>query len=123
VTTQAGPSPDGAPRVYLTFRQGGPVLAPLRSRFGRLGLYVGQILEARATDEEGPGPIVVKYRYALYMGLDAEAEPVVRWEFDRQPADPQARWSRRHLQGPIPLTFGPTTVSLTACICRRAPSR
>lgn len=28
--------------MYLTFRQGGPVLAPLRSNFGQIGLYVGQ---------------------------------------------------------------------------------
>lgn len=100
--------------MYLTFRQGGPVLAPLRSHFGQIGLYVGQILEARPTDEEGPAPILVKYRYALYMGLDTESEPVVRWELDSHPADPHARWSRRHLQGPIPLSFGPTAVSLNA---------
>jgi hypothetical protein len=112
VTTQAGASSDVVPHIHLGFRQGGPVLAPLRSRFGQIGLYVGQIFRARAAGEEGPALIMVKYRYALYVGLDAETEPAVRWEFDRQPADPDARWSRRHLQGPIPLTFGPVTVSL-----------
>ncbi|MFN8636536.1 MAG: hypothetical protein U0893_22030 [Chloroflexota bacterium] len=54
----------------------------------------------------------MNYRYALHAGTDLRSEPVVRWELDLQPADPQARWSRRHLQGPIPLDFGGRSISL-----------
>lgn len=104
---------DGTQRMQFAFRQGGgPVLAELRSDFGVLGLYVGQVCEARPSDQDGPPILTVNYRYALHVGTGVNSEPVMRWEFDRRPADPQARWSRRHLQGPIPLSFGPTTVSL-----------
>ena len=112
VMTMAAPGADGTQRMQFTFRQGGPVLAALRSRVGVLGLYVGQVCEAHAFDADGPPIVTVNYRYALHYGTDINSEPVVRWEFDRWPADPEARWSCRHLQGPIPLSFGPTTVSL-----------
>ena len=110
----AVPGSDGAQRTQLAFRQGGLVLAPLPSRFGELGLYVGLVCEARPSDRDGPPFRTMNYRYALHVGTDINSEPVVRWEFDRQPSDPQARWSRRHVQGPIPLSFGPVTVSLNA---------
>jgi hypothetical protein len=74
---------------------------------------VGQILQEQPAGDES-ALVIVKYRYALHMGLNVESEPVVRWELDRHPSDPDARWSRRHLQGPIPLSFGPVTVSLNA---------
>jgi len=112
IMTGATPAADGAQRMQFTFRQGGPVLAELQSRVGVLGLYVGQVCEARPSDQDGPPIRTVNYRYALHVGTDINSEPVMRWEFDRRPADPQAQWSRRHLQGPIPLSFGPTTVSL-----------
>jgi hypothetical protein len=114
VMTVAAPGLGGARRMQLTFRQGGLVLARLQSRFGVLGLYVGQLWEARRDDQDGPPAVLMKYRYALHVGTDITSEPVVRWEFDRRPADPEATWSRRHLQGPVPLSFGPVTVSLNA---------
>jgi hypothetical protein len=112
VMTAAAPAADGARRMQFTFRRGGPVLAALQSQHGPLGLYVGQVCEARPLDEDGSSIVTMNYRYALHYGTDINSEPVVRWEFDRRPADLGARWSRRHLQGPIPLTFGQTTVSL-----------
>lgn len=96
------------------------MLAPLRSRFGQLGLYVGQILQTQPRDE-GAALVIVKYRYALHMGLDVESEPTVRWEFDGHPVESEARWSRRHVQGPIPLSFGLATVSLNALHRRHEP--
>lgn len=110
--TTATPGTDGAQRMQFAFRHGGPVLAALRSRFGVLGLYIGQVWEARPSDRDRPPIHTVNYRYALHVGTDVNSEPVIRWKFDRRPADPRAQWSRRHLQGPIPLSFGPTTASL-----------
>lgn len=105
VQAAAPPSADGSLRMQLAFRQGGHVAAaPLQTRFGRMALSVGQVYEARPGEDGAPGLTLVLYRYALYR--DAAQEPILRWEYDRQPRDPDAKWCRHHLQGPVRLPIG-----------------
>lgn len=105
VQAAAPPSADGSLRMQLAFRQGGRVAAaPLRTRFGPMALSLGQVYEARSGEDGAPSLTLVLYRYALYR--DAAQEPILRWEYDRQPRDPAATWCRHHLQGPVCLPIG-----------------
>jgi hypothetical protein len=105
---------DGTQRMQLTFREQGQVaLAELHtSGYGLMGLYIGQILQSRPGDQSGPALITLKYTYALYNGTDRSSEPIIRLEYDRRPADPNARWCRRHIQGPLILPLGGQPVSM-----------
>ncbi len=92
------------PRMHLTFRQAGqPTAVELHTKFGRMGLFLGQICESRLSEDQKHTLMTVAYTYSL-RPLSA-SEPLFRWEYVRQPrAD--ARWCRHHLQGPILLDFG-----------------
>lgn len=110
VPTESPPSPEGRQRVQLSFRAGGRVIAaPLVTRYGSLGLYVGRIYEA-AVDRDRPSPRLIRYRYALHAADDAE--PVIRWEYGGRPADESARWCRYHIQGTFLVRLGGRAVPL-----------
>ncbi len=96
--------------MQLGFRAGGRVVAArLETRYGSLGLSVGQIYEA-AVGRGPPSPRLIRYRYALHAAADAE--PLIRWEYDGRPSDQSARWCRHHIQGTVPIRLGRRAVSL-----------
>ena len=102
-----------SPQMQLAFRVfGQPSYAPLATTYGPMGLYLGQVCEALPGEESGPVLVTVKYRYALY--IEGDDEPVALWEFDGQPTDPQSRWCRHHLQGPMRLPLAGRNVPLDA---------
>lgn len=92
-------------RVVMSFRQGGvPGPVTLRSRFGPMELYLGQIYDGIDGENERVRLRTVKYQYVLKpMNV---SEPVIRWEYDRFPTG-QGLWCRHHVQGPIPVGFNP----------------
>jgi len=97
-----------ASRFLLSFRQGGiPVEAPLSTRFGWVGLYLGQTCESTVGDDELHRLRTVSYRYTLTP--ENAREPLIRWEYEKRPAGP---YCRHHLQGDLALGFGRTTVPL-----------
>jgi hypothetical protein len=102
VTFHVPPSANQPAHYRLTFRQSGRVTeAQLRTRFGPMNLFIGRTY-ALATDGDGTSTLrITTYRYTLTP--TTAAEPLLRWEYVAEPADPEARWSRHHLQGPIPL--------------------
>jgi len=90
--------------VPIAFRQAGEATtAPLQTRFGRMDLFLGQVCESRASANGIHTFDVVSYKYTLTAAGEHEAR--LRWEYVRQPADPNARWCRHHLQGAMPLRF------------------
>lgn len=101
---------EGVPRIEVTFRQGGqPIRARLRTRFGPMGLYLGQVCEWVLKRDRLHQLRTVKYAYTLTP--DGEDEPLLRWEYIRQP-EPEALWCRHHLQGPVDLQLNRHTASL-----------
>lgn len=97
-------------RFQLAFRQGGgPVEAMLGTRFGRVGLYLGQTCES--TVEGGLHRLrTVSYRYTLRP--EGAEDALLRWEYEKAPEVPHCR---HHLQGTPALEFGRAgTVSLNA---------
>lgn len=90
--------------VQIAFRQGGAAIeAPILTRFGRVGLYLGQRCES--IEQSGRHRLrTASYRYALTP--QGAREPLLRWEYVRDRGDPDARWCRHHLQGDVPLPFG-----------------
>ncbi len=95
--------------IEIAFRQGGvPTSARLKTRFGQMWLSFGQTCDAVA--QEGVYRLrTVKYKYTLTSGIGNDepptGEPVLRWEYVRQPEPGVAAWCRHHLQGPVQVTF------------------
>ena len=89
------------PRVQLTFRQAGqPITARLATRFGWMGLYLGQVCESVVVSNGLHELRTVEYKYTLTP--EGAREPLLRWEYIRTPpAD--AQWCRHHLQGTVTL--------------------
>lgn len=98
------------PRIQVAFRQAGqPIAARVHTRFGPMGLYLGQVCESIRTSDSLYTLRTIEYKYTLTPG-DAN-EPVLRWEYIREPPV-GAEWSRHHLQGPVQLQIHGHTVSL-----------
>lgn len=100
-------------RAILTFRgpSGSSTPAELRTAYGVMGLYIGQVCVLRPADETGPNLQTVIYRYALHNGTDPDSGQIIRWEYDRRPkpkrgATEPPTWCRRHFQGPVALPMG-----------------
>lgn len=106
--------PAGSPRMQIAFRRRGvAVQAPLRTRFGRLGLYLGQVCEDLVKPDGRHGVLTIEYGYTLTP--EGAAAPLLRWEYVKRPKPRQgkpAQWCRHHLQGPIRLTVGRRATSL-----------
>jgi hypothetical protein len=98
------------PRVQVAFRQAGrPIAARLQTRFGPMGLYLGQVCESVMTEEDVHRLRTIEYKYTLTPeGAD---EPLLRWEYIRTPPL-GAQWCRHHLQGPVILPVPGHAVSL-----------
>lgn len=103
--------PRGAPSgIQLAFRQqGAPIEAPLNTRFGRVGLYLGQTCQSTVGNDELHRLRTVSYRYTLTP--EGAREPLFRWEYEKAP-DGVGLYCRHHLQGDVPLQFGRTSVLL-----------
>lgn len=98
-------------RVQVAFRErGGPAAAPLRTVFGLMGLYLGQVCTAIPMGAGQQRLITVRYRYTLTP--ERSEEPLWRWEYVREWPDDTARWCRHHVQGNVALPLGPTAVTL-----------
>jgi hypothetical protein len=92
-------------RFVLGFRQGGEAQqAPLRTRFGPMGLYVGQVCESEPVEGNRHRLVTTHYRYTLT--LDGHSEALFRWDYEKRYPDAYARWCRHHLQGDVPLPLG-----------------
>lgn len=88
----------------IGFRQGGvPGSALLRTRFGMMELYLGQVCDGVDAERRRVGLRTIKYQYKLTPA--GTTEPLIRWEYDRFPTG-QGLWCRHHIQGPIPVSFG-----------------
>ncbi len=97
-------------RFQITFRQAGqPIQASLNTRFGRMGLYFGQVCDSVVREDGFHILRTVSYKYALYP--ERGEEPVIRWEYVREPR-PGDLSCRHHVQGPIPLRLNDHTISL-----------
>ncbi len=93
-------------RVYLAFRQGGQQsTARLQTRFGPMRLFLGQECGSAVAEDGRHHLQILGYVYSLRPEWANQA--LLRWEYVSRPDDPDARWCRRHLQGPIPLQFAP----------------
>jgi len=99
-----------APTTYVGFRQAGqPVEAFLRTRYGPMGLYIGQLCGSVLTPDNQHRLITVEYRYTLTP--EGAEDPLFRWEYIRSP-QPGDLWCRHHLQGTVPISIGEITVPL-----------
>lgn len=100
----------GVPRFQITFRQAGqPIQAQLNTRFGWMGVYLGQVCGSIMRDDRLHELRTLSYRYALYP--DGTEEPIIRWEYLRE-LRREEQWCRHHLQGPIEVRFNQHIVSL-----------
>ncbi len=74
----------------------------IRTSYGPMELDLRQTCDP-VTDEE-TGLLTLRttaYRYTV--APEGDPEPLLRWEFVRFPANPDAAWCRHHFQGPIRL--------------------
>lgn len=85
--------------VQLGFRQAGrPIRAPLATRMGAMGLYLGQVCGS-VVEADGRHRLFTQ-RYTYSLTPDGADDPILRWEYIRDPGD-GAIWCRHHVQGPI----------------------
>ena len=93
-------------RMNVAFRQGGvPARASLSTRFGRMALYIGQVLDFENQTAGRVRLMTVEYKYTL--GPEASVEPLLRWEYVRtRPPGAHRQWCRHHLQGDVRLPLG-----------------
>lgn len=76
--------------------------ALIRTSYGPMELDLRQTCDAVTDDETGLLTIrTIAYRYTITP--EGDPEPLLRWEFVRFPANPDATWCRHHFQGPIRL--------------------
>jgi hypothetical protein len=107
VARSGGVSPD----YLFEFRQGvEPSSVPLRTRFGTVGLFVGQRC-AVVEEKRRHRLYTLAYRYTLTPA--GAAEPLLRWEYVRTPVS-GSKACRHHLQGTPTLALGKHSVTLNA---------
>lgn len=96
---------------HISFRDQRSVSAvQLRSRYGRVALFVRETFDALTIDDNDSIALrTIAYDYTLQPRGDTQ--PLLRWEFERDP-DKDPHWSRNHLQGPIQVTIGSTILPL-----------
>jgi hypothetical protein len=85
----------------IRFRRGThPATAQIRTRYGIVDLYIGQLCDTILGEQNDHVLRTVSYRYALVF--DGRSEPLMRWEYVRT-ASADDRYCRHHLQGSIEL--------------------
>lgn len=91
--------------IYISFRNHGEVAAaPIRTVYGPMDLYVGQLCDA--VEDENTGRVSLRTIEYIYTVRPAKMqEPLFRWEYVRFP-EPNAdgelpEWCKHHLQGDI----------------------
>lgn len=88
----------------VSFRSGArPVTPQLRTRYGPMAFYVGQLCDSVVGQDRLHTLRTVSYRYALTAV--GNAEPLLRWEYVKFPAESKL-YCRHHFQGPIHLDLG-----------------
>jgi hypothetical protein len=91
--------------AFLSFRDHGhSSAAHLRTRFGPMDLFLRHVCDAVMATDNRNRLRTISYQYNL-TPLGA-AEPLLRWEYVRDPPDTAARLCRNHLQGPVTLDLG-----------------
>lgn len=92
----------GASDMALSFRPSATSSsAPVHTRYGALGLEIGQRCATVAIAKRQYQLQTVSYRYTIgHMG--DENEPLFRWEYIKHPAGDRAYYCRHHFQGPMP---------------------
>lgn len=75
---------------------------PIQTRYGRMGLYLGQICASKVDDDGEHTLRTLQYVYALTP--ERHLEPQFRWEYVSVPGEDNL-YCRHHLQGPIPLNL------------------
>jgi hypothetical protein len=97
--------------VQIAFRDRGMVSAAvLRTQFGPMSLEVEQLCDAPPAGERSVRLRILSYRYAITAS--GSQEPIFRWEYVSRISDPDALWSRHHVQGSLPANLGRATVPL-----------
>jgi hypothetical protein len=74
--------------------------AALKTRYGPMGLYIGQLCDSVVGDDRLHTLRTTSYRYALVP--TGHGQPLLRWEYVRFPGT-TALHCRHHFQGPIRL--------------------
>ncbi|MDP9352069.1 MAG: hypothetical protein M3P51_11080, partial [Chloroflexota bacterium] len=88
----------------ISFRSGVQPVAPqLRTGYGPMELYVGQLCDSVVGQDRLHTLRTVSYRYALTPV--GNAEPLLRWEYVKFPGVSKL-YCRHHFQGPIRLDLG-----------------
>lgn len=78
--------------------------APLKTRFGTIWLYIGQLCETRShTISRRRAHRLQTREYKYTLTHEDDKQPVFRWEYVRYPTKTSAAWCRHHLQGPLPV--------------------
>lgn len=94
----------------ITFRDAHGVSAvQLQTQFGEIDLFIRQRFVAVTLAHNSVALIPSVYGYTVTPKGDSQ--PLLRWEFVGD-VDDDTHWSRNHLQGPIPVTIGSTTLPL-----------
>jgi hypothetical protein len=97
--------------MQLAFRQGGqPVEARLGTRFGKMWLYLGQVCDVERIAPRRFQLLTIGYQYTLRP--DQSNAPLLRWEYVKEPPEPESRWCRHHIQGPTSLNLGSSLVAM-----------
>jgi hypothetical protein len=79
----------------IRFRRGiHPATAQIRTRYGIVDLYIGQLCDTILGEQNDHVLRTVSYRYALVF--DGRSEPLMRWEYVRT-ASADDRYCRHHL--------------------------
>jgi hypothetical protein len=100
-----------ATSAHLAFRAAGRISpAPLRTTFGIVYLSIEHLCEPIPLSRASIRLLVTSYKYTLRAQDDTE--PVIRWEYVSRVIDPDSRWCRHHVQGPLPVTIGRRTLPL-----------
>jgi len=102
---------DDRPHAMLSFRRdGGPVGVQLKSDYGPLELWVGQVCGAEE-DSNGKSRLYTsEYKYTITTADNHE--PLLRWEYKKTRPTADAMWCRHHLQGRVDLTLSSSTIKL-----------
>jgi hypothetical protein len=101
---------EGKSRSVVSFRENGPATAEIKTRFGKLYLYVAQALEAEEQGREAGSKgerfrlRTVQYWYRLQAAPGIHEPALIRWEYDTH--TPRHRQCRHHVQFESSLRVG-----------------